>query len=200
MKKIVCLLLVLACCTLFAVPALAATQYRVVKGDSMWKIAVRYQVGLSEIIAANPQVKNPALIYPGDLLTIPGTAPATLSFEEQAVKLVNQQRAAAGLPALKANWELARVARYKSTDMSQKKYFAHNSPTYGAPGTMIRNFGINYRAAGENIAMGYATPQAVMNGWMNSPGHRANILNRSFTQIGVGYVANGHYWTQMFIG
>ena len=65
---------------------------------------------------------------------------------------------------------------------------------------MIKSFGITYRTAGENIAMGYATPQAVVNGWMNSPGHRANILNASFTRIGVGYVADGNHWTQMFIG
>ena len=65
---------------------------------------------------------------------------------------------------------------------------------------MIKNFGISYRTAGENIAQGYRTPEAVMNGWMNSSGHRANILNASYTQIGVGYVADGNYWTQMFIG
>ena len=65
---------------------------------------------------------------------------------------------------------------------------------------MIKNFGISYKTAGENIAKGYKTPQAVVDGWMNSSGHRANILNASYTQIGVGYVANGNYWTQMFIG
>lgn len=64
---------------------------------------------------------------------------------------------------------------------------------------MIRDFGISYKAYGENIAQGYRTPQAVVTGWMNSSGHRANILNASFTQIGVGYVADGNYWTQMFI-
>ena len=65
---------------------------------------------------------------------------------------------------------------------------------------MIKSFGISYKTAGENIAKGYKTPQAVVDGWMNSSGHRANILNASYTQIGVGYVANGNYWTQMFIG
>ena len=65
---------------------------------------------------------------------------------------------------------------------------------------MIKSFGLSYRTAGENIAMGYATPQAVVNGWMNSSGHRANILSASYTQIGVGYVAQGNYWTQLFIG
>jgi uncharacterized protein YkwD len=65
---------------------------------------------------------------------------------------------------------------------------------------MIKNFGLTYRSAGENIAYGYRTPSDVVTGWMNSPGHRANILNGSFKQIGVGYVADGNYWTQMFIG
>lgn len=65
---------------------------------------------------------------------------------------------------------------------------------------MIKDFGLSYRTAGENIAYGQRTPQAVVNAWMNSNGHRANILNTSYTQIGVGYVSNGHHWTQMFIG
>ena len=64
---------------------------------------------------------------------------------------------------------------------------------------MMKSFGISYRSAGENIAMGYKTPEAVVDGWMNSSGHRANILNSSFTKIGVGYVKDGHYWTQIFI-
>ncbi|MGN0977744.1 MAG: CAP domain-containing protein, partial [Faecousia sp.] len=78
-------------------------------------------------------------------------------------------------------------------------YFSHNSPVYGTPFQMIRNFGLSFRSAGENIAKGYATPQAVVNGWMNSSGHRANILNANFTHIGVGYVSGGNYWTQMFL-
>ena len=84
--------------------------------------------------------------------------------------------------------------------ITDNRYFAHNSPTYGTPFQMMKAFGLSYRTAGENIARGYATPQAVVNGWMNSSGHRANILNAGYTQIGVGYVAQGNYWTQMFIG
>ena len=77
--------------------------------------------------------------------------------------------------------------------MHDKRYFSHQSPTYGSPFDMMKQFGITYRTAGENIAMGQSTPQAVVNAWMNSKGHRANILNASFTQIGMGYVADGHY-------
>lgn len=204
-KSIMCLILTLVMvCTvsLSAAPVFAANtaKHTVVSGDSMWKIAVKYQVGLSEIIAANKQIQNPALIYPGQVLTIPLQAEEIKSFEQQVIDLTNQERAKNGLPALKANWELSRVARMKSQDMHDNRYFSHTSPVYGSPFDMMKNFGIRYRTAGENIAMGQRTPQAVVTAWMNSPGHRANILKASFTEIGVGYVASGNYWTQMFIG
>ena len=175
-------------------------KHTVVPGDSMWKIAVKYQVGLSEIIAANDHIKNPALIYPGQVLNVPVVPKQTTSFEQQVIDLTNKERAKNGLSALKANWELSRVARIKSQEMHDMKYFSHQSPTYGSPFDMIKKFGINYRTAGENIAKGQRTPQEVVSAWMNSSGHRANILNASFKEIGVGYVADGSYWTQMFIG
>ena len=92
------------------------------------------------------------------------------------------------------------MARYKSQVMVDRRYFSHTSPTYGTPFQMIQSFGLTFRTAGENIAYGQRTPQAVVNAWMNSSGHRANILSASYTQIGVGYVASGNYWTQMFMG
>jgi len=180
--------------------AAADLTHTVVPGDTMWKLAVQYQVGTSEIIAANPQVKNPNLIYPGQVLNIPQIPDAVLNYEAEVVRLVNQVRAENGLKALSVNWELSRVARYKSEDMSSSRYFSHTSPTYGTPFQMMRSFGLSYRSAGENIAYGQRTPAAVMDAWMNSSGHRANILNASYTQIGVGYCASGNYWTQMFIG
>ena len=182
-------------------PAQAAgLTHTVTKGDTMWKLAVRYQAGTSEIIQANPQVSNPDLIYPGQVLNIPQISQSVLSYESEVIRLVNEVRRENGLKALTANWELSRVARYKSQDMLNKGYFSHTSPTYGTPFQMIKAFGLSFRTAGENIARGYPTPRAVVNGWMNSSGHRANILNASYTQIGVGYVAQGNYWTQMFIG
>jgi uncharacterized YkwD family protein/spore coat assembly protein SafA len=190
---------------LFYLPQLTFAQgqttYTVQSGDSMWKIAVRYEVGLSEIIEANPHIKNPSLIYPGQKLTIPLFG-ETKTIEHQVIQLTNQERAKYGLSALKPHWELSRVARYKSNDMRDKNYFSHTSPTYGSPFTMIKNFGISYRAAGENIAMGQTSAQAVVQAWMNSPGHRKNILSQNYTHIGVGYAKGGsgqHYWTQMFI-
>ena len=195
-----------ACMALFLSFALALSasaaglSHTVMKGDTMWKIASQYRVGTGEIIRANPQVSNPNLIYPGQVLTIPQEDASALAFESEVIRLVNEQRAKNGLKALTANWELSRVARYKSRDMADNRYFSHTSPTYGTPFQMIKAFGLSYRTAGENIAYGQRTPQAVVNAWMNSSGHRANILNASYTQIGVGYVAAGHYWTQMFIG
>lgn len=201
MKRILCacmaLLIVFAC----SVTASAASlRHTVVKGDTMWKIAVKYHVGTGEIIRANPQISNPDLIYPGQVLTIPQANSTVSAYEQEVIRLVNVQRAQNGLKPLAENWELSRVARYKSQDMVDNHYFSHTSPTYGSPFQMMRAFGLSYRSAGENIAYGQRTPRAVVDAWMNSSGHRANILNASFTQIGVGYVASGHYWTQMFIG
>ena len=122
------------------------------------------------------------------------------AYETEVIRLINDIRRENGLSELTANVELSRVARIKAQDMHDLGYFSHTSPTYGSPFDMMKAFGIRYRTAGENIAMGYRTPQSVVDGWMNSPGHRANILNSSFTQIGVGYVADGSYWSQMFIG
>lgn len=194
-----CLSLLL-CGALFLPAAAADATHTVAKGDTMWKVAVKYQIGVSEIIAANPQITNPNLIYPGQVLTIPGKDTTVEAYEAEVIRLVNEIRVQYGLQPLKTNWELSRVARYKSQDMVDKHYFSHTSPTYGSPFQMMKAFGLSYRTAGENIAYGQRTPQEVVNAWMNSSGHRANILNSSYTQIGVGYVANGNYWTQMFIG
>ncbi|MCA0984213.1 CAP domain-containing protein [Halobacillus yeomjeoni] len=122
------------------------------------------------------------------------------AFEKEVVELTNQERAKQGLSPLKLDTELSAVAEDKSLDMQQNNYFSHNSPTYGSPFDMMKAYGIDYRTAGENIAMGQTSPPQVVNGWMNSEGHRKNIMNPDFTHIGVGHVENGNYWTQMFIG
>lgn len=200
MKK----LFTLALSALLVIPMLlvnaSAATHTVASGDTLWKLANRYEVGLSEIKSANPQIKNYDLIYPGQVINIPTVDTAVTDFEQEVIRLVNEIRANNGLKALTYDWQLSRVARIKSQDMKDNRYFAHNSPVYGTPFQMMKAFGISYRTAGENIAKGYSTPQAVVNGWMNSSGHRANILNANYTHIGVGYVSGGNYWTQMFIG
>lgn len=199
MKKPLYIFVTLATVALTSVNVMAATTHTVVQGESMWKIAVKYQVGLSEIKEANPHIINPEMIYPGDVITIPEKNTSAQAYEKEVIRLVNAERAKAGLKALTEDWELSRVARFKSQDMRDNNYFSHTSPVYGSPFDMIKDFGITYRSAGENIARGQKTPQAVVNAWMNSSGHRKNILNASYTKIGVGYVADGNYWTQMFI-
>lgn len=188
---------VLSVSLLVPISAMAADSYTVVAGDSLWKIAVNTQTGVQELIDANPQLANPDQINIGQKINIPTNEQA--SVEQEVVKLVNAERAKAGLPALKEDWELSRVAKYKSQDMHDKNYFDHTSPTYGTPFTMMKNFGITYKSAGENIAKGQKSATEVVNAWMNSEGHRANILNKNYTHIGVGFVQDGNYWSQMFI-
>ncbi|OCA84740.1 LysM peptidoglycan-binding domain-containing protein [Bacillus sp. FJAT-27986] len=117
----------------------------------------------------------------------------------QIVALVNEERAKNGLQPLRNNADLSVVAYTKAVDMSENGYFAHTSPTYGSPFDMMKAFGITYVAAAENIAQGHRTAEAVMEGWMDSEGHRENILNPNYTEIGIGYEKYEHYWVQMFI-
>ncbi|WP_336776521.1 CAP domain-containing protein [Paenibacillus sp. MMO-58] len=119
-------------------------------------------------------------------------------FASQVVTLVNKERANAGLKALTSDALLTKVATAKAQDMYQNNYFDHNSPTYGSPFDMMKSFGVTYNYAGENIAVGQKSPTEVMTAWMNSAGHRANILNANYTKIGVAYV-NGE-WVQEFTG
>ncbi|AZK48131.1 CAP domain-containing protein [Paenibacillus lentus] len=120
------------------------------------------------------------------------------SFAAQVVDLVNKERAKAGLKPLATQADLANMAAVKAADMRKNGYFDHQSPTYGSPFDMMKQFGITYKYAGENIAKGQRSPAEVMNAWMNSEGHRKNIMSANFTNIGVAY-DNG-YWVQVFIG
>ena len=204
MRRLITILIFccLALSFLYIDTSLAAVDtYAVKPGDTLWIIASKYQVGLSELIDANPQLKNPDLIYPGQKITVP-LMDEIKAIENQVVALVNQERVKRGIPRLANNWQLARVARFKSEDMRDSGYFSHTSPIYGSPFNMIRSFWISFSAAGENIAKGQKTPKEVMNSWMGSSGHRGNILNWGFTQIGAGYATDYRgtaYWTQMFI-
>jgi len=122
------------------------------------------------------------------------------SVAAQVIQLVNQERKNNGLPALQSDNSLNKMANMKAQDMLSKNYFSHTSPTYGSPFDMMKQLGITYTSAGENIAEGQTSAQQVMTDWMNSPGHRANILNKSYTSIGVGHTTSKNYWVQEFIG
>ncbi|WP_331709960.1 CAP domain-containing protein [Paenibacillus swuensis] len=190
----------------------ANANYTVATQDTMYLIAKRNGVSLTALIQANPQVTNPDIIWPGMKLNIPQTGQSVTqpntniqqpsankgSLEQQVVTLVNQERAKAGLSPLVSDAPLAKMAYDKAVDMENNRYFDHNSPTYGSPFDMMKTYGIQYNTAGENIATGQTSAQQVMTDWMNSPGHRANILNSGFTKIGVGYYQGE--WVQEFIG
>lgn len=122
--------------------------------------------------------------------------------EQRMIDLVNQERTRAGLPELKVNLELVKVARKKAAEMVENNYFSHTSPTYGTPFEMMKKFGISYLTAGENLAGAPSVDLAHQN-LMNSPGHRANILNSTFKEIGIGVAEGSSYgkiFVQMFIG
>ncbi len=214
------------------IPSANQSTYTVMSGDTMWNIASKYKIGLNQLLNANPQITNSNLIFPGQMINIP-SAPSTPSIpgtpnipgipsvpstpsvpnnnnvpndmkalETEVIRLVNVERAKAGLSALAENSEISRIARIKSEDFINNNYFAHNSPTYGTPFDMLRSYGITFTAAAENIASGQRTAADVMNSWMNSSGHRANILNSTYNQTGVGVARdnNGNlFWTEMFI-
>ncbi|WP_370529734.1 CAP domain-containing protein [Alkalihalobacillus sp. AL-G] len=134
--------------------------------------------------------------------TQPDGAKALSEIERQVIELTNKERQKQGLPTLKADVKLAQVAQEKSNDMQENGYFSHNSPNYGSPFQMMQEFGVSYQSAAENIAAGQQSAEQVVQAWMNSPGHRRNIMNKELTHIGVGCAKGGRqgiYWTQMFI-
>lgn len=158
--------------------------------------------------AAQPEVTVPEVLQPEV-----GTEPAkeetqtdktdqsedtNVDFAQQVVDLVNQERAKAGLKALQNDAALTNVAMIKAKDMYNNNYFDHHSPTLGSPFDLMKSEGVQYRTAGENIAKGQKTPEEVMKAWMNSEGHRQNIMNPNYTSIGVAYY-NGE-WVQEFTG
>ncbi|MFF3021389.1 CAP domain-containing protein [Gottfriedia sp. NPDC057948] len=130
----------------------------------------------------------------------PANSASLSAYESKVVDLTNAERTKAGLKPFTVNATLSKTARLKSQDMTDKNYFDHTSPTYGSPFDMMKQFGITYSYAAENIAKGQKTPEEVVTAWMNSAGHRANILNPNLTQIGVGYDSRSNAWTQQFIG
>ncbi|RKP57322.1 LysM peptidoglycan-binding domain-containing protein [Cohnella endophytica] len=185
------------------------TFYKASAGDTLYFIGKRYGVTVNTLIHLNPGI-NPNKLYVGQVIKLKSTGngavkpaakpatPAKSSFEQQVVNLVNQYRVKNGLTTLKVSAPLAAMAKDKAIDMYTNNYFDHTSPTYGSPFQMMKSYKISYGYAGENIAMGQKTAQEVMNAWMNSSGHRANILNANYTAIGVAYYKGE--WVQEFIG
>lgn len=123
------------------------------------------------------------------------------SYEWSVVKLVNKQRVANGLEPVGVFRDLQKVSGIRAKEIA--KYFSHSRPDGRSCFSVLDDYNISLQSAGENIAAGYGNPKAVMNGWMNSEGHRNNILNNSYDHIGVGYAKGGSYgknWVQLFVG
>lgn len=224
-KSVLKTLLLVALALCISTPAFASS-CNVRKGDNMWRIAKRYHLSFNNLRELNRALhKNVNLIHPEDSVLLPheeseGHSTNDASNQDQiedgnerasetqilqemkdVLTLVNQERAKYGLNKLTLSNEMTHVATLKAQDMRDKNYFSHNSPTYGSPFEMLQKFGVKYTYAGENIAGGQSTPQQVMNDWLNSSGHRANILNKNYTELGVGYVKGGQYgtyWVQLF--
>jgi uncharacterized YkwD family protein len=125
--------------------------------------------------------------------------PTSDFFIAEVIDLTNEERRRHRLPPLTAESNLQKAAQLKSEDMSVHNNLSHSSPTYGSPFQMLQDLGIEYSVAAENIAQGQQTPREVVRAWMNSTGHRQNILNNDITHIGVGFEPSGSYWTQIFI-
>lgn len=226
MKKLIALYAVSIALVLGIATPASAQHCNTQKGDSMWRIAQRYHVVFHELLKLNKHYPNQDLIHPKDKIELPNgsegaetnnnssddnitngkeesTESGTSEQGEAVLKLVNAERSKQGLKALTLSKELTSIANTKAKDMAVNRYFDHRSPTYGSPFEMLQKFGVSYKSAGENIAAGQRTPQEVMNSWMNSSGHKANILNKSYTELGVGYYVGGSYdtyWVQLFIG
>lgn len=164
--------------------------------------------GLCDKLPGNPDINIPEIDTETPDTNQPGSGtpemPDTpdneaISYAKQVVELVNKERAKAGLNALTLDTEIASAALIRAKET--EKSFSHTRPDGRAFHTVLTDNGIKFNGAGENIAWGQRSPEEVMNGWMNSDGHRANILNPKFTKIGVGHYQNSagrNYWTQLF--
>ena len=133
--------------------------------------------------------------------TIPDPISAE-NFQQQILSLVNTERSKAGLQPMTLNSQLNQAAQNHTNDMISKGYFDHVSPSGSTMEMRVNAVGYRYSTIGENIAAGDSTAAGTMTQWMNSPGHRANILNPEYKELGVGYGPSndqyGHYWTQVF--
>ena len=143
-----------------------------------------------------PEIDRPEVEKPE--ISLPEADSSVSAYAKKVVELVNKERAKVGLSALKLDTKASKAAQVRAREVNS--VFSHTRPDGRSCFTALQEAGVSYRSAGENIAKGQKTPEEVVNAWMNSAGHRANILGKQFTAIGVGYSANGNGWAQFFIG
>lgn len=173
------------------------------------KIILQLALGMGSLddILKRPEITNPPVmtVAPTAVPTVAptsnpgGTDNSTEAYAKKVLDLVNAERAKNNLPALSWDSTLAAAAQARAVETITQ--FSHTRPNGSSCFTILSEYNISYRGCGENIAWGQSTPEQVMDSWMNSPGHRGNILNASYTKLGVGCVKNSgrYYWTQMFI-
>ena len=178
-------------------------------GDSVQKDGSGYLVPPETSAEAGAPLEGAAGVESSAQVSVPAGCAASdanaAQFATEVLALVNQERAANGLGAVTLNAQLTQAAQGHSFDMGCNFFLSHTGSDGSDPGARIDATGYYWLTWGENVAAGYSTPAAVMNGWMNSPGHRANILDGSFTEMGIGYAYNSgdtvnkyyHYWTMV---
>lgn len=185
----------------------AESQYVVKNGDTLWNIALINGIELFSIIKSNPQITNPHLIFPGQIITVPNLKKTenteSLSPNERSLlMLTNSKRTNARLKPLKVDFSLINAARKKSIDMLEKGYVSHISPTYGDSRNMLKTFQIPFEKVRESIGAGNGSAEEIFSIWMNSSVNQAILLDKQSTHIGVGYAEgglHGHYWTVLII-
>ncbi|MFI3210080.1 MAG: S-layer homology domain-containing protein [Peptostreptococcaceae bacterium] len=156
----------------------------------------------AEAVVTLNRLDGGSLATPPTTTTPDITTSAYSAFQDEVLRLTNIERVKVGAVALQANTKLSEVATLKSEDMINNNYFSHSSPIYGSPFEMMASFGLTFSKAAENIAWGQRTPEEVVTAWMNSEGHKKNILNGDYTHIGIGVAKDSsgrYYWTQMFM-
>ena len=192
---------------------LPSNKFVIKKEISPREFALRFHVNLDDFYASNPNLDpnndqatkptEPNQDIPNNVVNVPTNDSTMSEYEKEVVALTNKARVNAGLKPLTADTgNLQKSARAKSDDMAKYNYFDHNSRTWGSPFDEMKQMGVTYTSASENIASGQKTPSEVVNSWLNSAGHRANIMNASFNRIGVGYAISKDgktYWTQQII-
>jgi uncharacterized protein YkwD len=186
---------------------LDAGQYYVRVGQAVKGENTNYNLSFSTKLISDASTEVSSAPIPQAASPEPIPASPTNSYIQQVLNLTNVERTKSGLQPLRLNDKLNQSAQAHSQDMAIADYFSHTGANGSNAGDRAASAGYYYSSLGENIAAGYITPQEVVQGWMNSPGHRANIMNAGYQELGVGYyyLANdtgnvnyNYYWTQEF--
>jgi uncharacterized protein YkwD len=200
--------LILFCLILFSLiggkELFASTKYIIKSGDTMWRVAFKHNLDLETILRENPHIKNPRLIYPGDIIFLPESGGMSQVHPDNLylLSLINKEREKAYLKPVQLDENLMKAAAKKSKDMMLHEYVAHKSPTYGNPNDMLKALHIPFRSVHENVGAGPKRPEEIFRTWVNSPVNYRNLTDKHITHVGIGYAKgglHGSYWTIILI-